>query len=401
MKKLFAIFAAVLFSASLFAGNKIYCKVTQPWWASGAAVGVYAWGDAAPGMEWPGVRMEAVAGDEGVWSIELDAAYTSCVFTRMNPNNCAESDMDCSLYWGAKTDDLTIPTDGKNLFTITTEAETWDPAKVAGDWSVYGDPVPPVAPAKFYITGDSALVTDAGAPGKAWNPAAIKSETDTFVLNLKANQYYILKVTLNGTWNGENNVKGYNELTEKENLVDEGKDHNIGFTLKEAGEVKVIYIAGETPVFKVLGNFVPVAGTPDGYYLVGSMTDWKVVAEAKYTFAATATEGEYALAITLTEGQGIKVVGINGGEQKWYPEGMGTEYVVDAAHSGQKTIYFRPAGNEEWKSLTETGFIWIDANATAIDNTEAEVKVVKFFENGQLIIEKNGVRYNAQGVVVK
>lgn len=35
--------------------------------------------------------------------------------------------------------------------------------------------------------------------------------------------------------------------------------------------------------------------------------------------------------------------------------------------------------------------------ATAIDNTEEAVKTVKFFENGQLIILKNGVKYNAQG----
>ena len=34
---------------------------------------------------------------------------------------------------------------------------------------------------------------------------------------------------------------------------------------------------------------------------------------------------------------------------------------------------------------------------TAIDNTEEAVKTVKFFENGQLMIEKNGVKYNAQG----
>ena len=39
--------------------------------------------------------------------------------------------------------------------------------------------------------------------------------------------------------------------------------------------------------------------------------------------------------------------------------------------------------------------------ATGIDNTDAEVKSVKFFENGQLFIEKNGVIYNAQGAIVK
>ena len=34
---------------------------------------------------------------------------------------------------------------------------------------------------------------------------------------------------------------------------------------------------------------------------------------------------------------------------------------------------------------------------TGINNTEEAVKTVKFFENGQLMIEKNGVKYNAQG----
>ena len=38
---------------------------------------------------------------------------------------------------------------------------------------------------------------------------------------------------------------------------------------------------------------------------------------------------------------------------------------------------------------------------TAIDNNEAEVKVIKRIVNGQLVIEKNGVLFNAQGAVVK
>ena len=38
---------------------------------------------------------------------------------------------------------------------------------------------------------------------------------------------------------------------------------------------------------------------------------------------------------------------------------------------------------------------------TAIENAEEAVKAVKFFQNGQLFIEKNGVIYNAQGAIVK
>ena len=38
---------------------------------------------------------------------------------------------------------------------------------------------------------------------------------------------------------------------------------------------------------------------------------------------------------------------------------------------------------------------------TALDNTEAGVKAVKRLENGMLVIEKNGVRYNAQGQIIR
>ena len=42
-----------------------------------------------------------------------------------------------------------------------------------------------------------------------------------------------------------------------------------------------------------------------------------------------------------------------------------------------------------------------EGDATAITNTEAAVKAVKRIVDGQLMIEKNGVLYNAQGAVVK
>ena len=105
---------------------------------------------------------------------------------------------------------------------------------------------------KFYITGDSALMVDAGLDkSKAWSADAISSEEDSYVIkNLKANQYYRLKVTIDGTWN---TPKGYNELTEKAaGLIDDGNDHNIGFTLNTAGDVTVNY---SSSVFTLAGDF--------------------------------------------------------------------------------------------------------------------------------------------------
>lgn len=43
----------------------------------------------------------------------------------------------------------------------------------------------------------------------------------------------------------------------------------------------------------------------------------------------------------------------------------------------------------------------VDESMLAVENAEVAVKAVKHIENGQLIIIKNGVKYNAQGAIVK
>lgn len=251
--------------------------------------------------------------------------------------------------------------------------------------------VPPVEQPKFYVTGNDVIAGD-----KAWQPNAIPSMKDTLVLTLPA-ETVVMRLTLNGTWEGEQ--RDFRNLTDTAagllEEIDEYSHHNIRFMLKEAGEVKIIYNANE---FKLEGNFSteepPV--TADGFYLVGTITGWKVVPDAPHTFQTTAVEGEYILHFTLAAGDAIKVVGVANGVETWYPEGMGTEYTVDADHAGEKDIYFRPAGNAEWAAFG--GFIYIAPNAEeAIINTEDGIKAVKTIENGQMVIIKAGVRYNVLG----
>lgn len=128
MKKIYALFAAALMTVSLSAAT-IYCKMTQEWWTKdGAAVGIYYWGvNGAP--NWPGYRMTSVG--DGVWSYDLPADVKVVIFSRVN-NSGDVAD------WGAQTKNLDVPTDGKNLFTITTSSPTWggNPG-CEGEWSVY------------------------------------------------------------------------------------------------------------------------------------------------------------------------------------------------------------------------------------------------------------------------
>ncbi len=128
--------------------------------------------------------------------------------------------------------------------------------------------------AKFYITGNDALVTAAGLkPEKAWTSDAIVSNKDTFVLNLPAGDY-VMKVTVNGKWG---TAKGYDALTEVADGLTEGSDKNICFTLAKAGTVKVIYTKS---LFKLIGNFYVKPVDKSVMKLVPS-EEWNV-ADAKF-----------------------------------------------------------------------------------------------------------------------
>ena len=73
-----------------------------------------------------------------------------------------------------------------------------------------------------------------------------------------------------------------------------------------------------------------------------------------------------------------------------------------AVEAGEVVIEALEMKDEPAKNLIRIfKVVFEKGTATAIDNTEAEVKAVKVIRNGQLFIEKNGVLYNAQGVVVE
>lgn len=267
--------------------------------------------------------------------------------------------------------------------------------------------------AKYYVTGDSALVVDAGlAAEKAWDPMAIKSEKDTLVLNLKANQEYKLKLIENGDWEG-GKVYGYDALTEKADGLSKDNDGNIVFKLNTAGDVKVVYfwenVAAEEwkMTFKLIGDFYvkPAPVLANGYYLVGKfggVDAWSVedLSAAKLFAQNLENEGEYFLAdVTLAAEDSLKVVYVeNDAIVTWYPKDA--NYGVDAKHAGTKTIYFRPdgQGGDDWFY----GTIYIAPNGTVgITNTEAEAKAVKTLRNGILVIEKNGKAYNVIGLQIR
>ena len=329
----------------MFADKQLYLRVStgDDGWNDVTKFAIYYFNDTQNG--WTDFMTPV---EENVYTATIPAGMTTVIFTRQN-KDADEPNWDNR--W-SQTKNKTIPTD-ENLFTITSGGRTWD---CDGEWSVY-EPAP-ADPNKFYITGDSALVVDAGLDkAKAWDSKAIGSEKDTCVLSLKAGTDYLLKVVDEGAW------KGFEALTDTAaGLKAEaalGGDHNIGFKLSAAGDVQVIYKKGE--IFKLIGAFeVPEPEPEPEYFLVRASNEWAVVEADK--FAVTETEGEFKLAATLVLGDEIKVLGIAGEDTTWYPDGLGNAFEITEKFTGEHDIYFRPAGNDDWKSFHEGGFFWMGAN---------------------------------------
>lgn len=259
------------------------------WNQAGAEFFAHTWG----GAEAVAVKMTLVEGD--VYSAAIPADNNNVVFVRMQPESSA---IDWDNCWN-KTEDLTIE-GGNNLYTITAWGEGGNKV-CSGVWSVYDDGGDtPEPPAKFYVTGNAALVGEE----HQWTPGIIPSENDTLVLNLEAEQLYMLKVTLGEDWT--HGVLGYDALSEKPTGIirGEGDDNdNICFTLAEAGQVKVVYIKGEGEefTFKMFGNFYVAPVEKDSIFFV-NVANWGAVRVHLWGGSAAGTEWP-GVEMTLEEEQ--------------------------------------------------------------------------------------------------
>ena len=108
----------------------LYVKAPSWWLSDGAYCGIHYWKPGGNGTTWPGERMTKVPGTSDTFMFEVDTAnYVNCIFTRVNGSGAIAD-------WGAKTQDLVIPTDDKNFYTISSEMVWGDPG-CTGTWSVY------------------------------------------------------------------------------------------------------------------------------------------------------------------------------------------------------------------------------------------------------------------------
>lgn len=257
MKKIFTSIVAVCFAAALWAQGgviRLYCQMNHSWWTdSDAAVGAYLYGgEGVNNAEWPGVRMTAM--ENGIWYIDADTTvYHYVIFTRVNGS-------DEVVDWGAKTADLAIPSDGKNLYTITSSSAVWGDPGVEGYWSVYDGTNVPTQ--QFYLIGNTEQLG-------AWSlENALPMESGAITLNLPAGTYSFKVLPQNDGWDGALGYNNFNSGCSSENVTTD-VDGNVVVTFSEAGELNVSVVDGllcVTGTFSYTSEFVnfTVDVTPEG-----------------------------------------------------------------------------------------------------------------------------------------
>ncbi len=397
------------------AGEKtVYCKVDKAWWTEAdAAVGAYYWGGTG-GPAWPGVRMTAVENDVDVWKITIPSGHTSIIFTRVNGGTGAVSD------WGAKTGDLTIPTDSKNLYLITSESPVWGDPGVAGEWQTTPY-VEPTAPSVYSYSLNGAAAVDMTISGgeavsaslsfKAGDELTFKKDDAALAVTAKDDDLYTkvevvdsklvfvqdytgilyLDIATNKLWAGEIDsgyylngsanswnlkhaikaVEQTDEVTGDPNGVFEAK----GVTLAANAEVKFIEMIHETkePSWKNIDSEKLHIGEGVSASLTeGETPNLKIANAGTYDFYYNSTNGWYSIENPNYE----EVYTVKVGETTYNTKlNTGTEWMIDAIDipltAGQSVAIYKDGVLDSTFARKAVGNNNLDADGKVIANSSA------------------------------
>ena len=151
-------------------------------------------------------------------------------------------------------------------------------------------------------------------------------------------------------------------------------------------------------------EYIGLRSASGAMYIDAIEVEWTLTKEATYSAYATT---QYAVNFEAPKNGTLAVKNgedaITSGDKFW----SGTELTVVATPAASYKLVTLTANGEpieENKIIIGTKDINVVAAfeiATALDNTAVEGKAVKSLQNGMLIIEKAGVRYNVMGQVIR
>ena len=287
MKKIFSLFVALTAVFSMSA-KTLYLQPNNDWKLNNARFAVYAFVDDS-NNQW--YDLTAVAEEDGIFSVAVDDKYTKVIFCRMNPAITEnrwnkEEDGDNKPVWN-QTQDMTIEAE-KDQCNIT----DWN----AGVWAKHGE----VAQTKYYLKNN-------WKGEKDWTWKEMTARND--------GKYELLNVVFGGTgvnlnvaetdegskfFSSEEKAEGLKIQGDKIQALD-----TVNFVLELKTEEAIV-------TAELVGRpKAPEYRLENGFYLIGSMLDWKLdsVNEAHKFVANEAKEGEWVLAkVELAEADTFKVI---------------------------------------------------------------------------------------------
>ena len=332
-------------------------------------------------LEWTKVEQGEYA---GLW----DAAPGVAVTWFSNDDNWTNDGVFCTLTFKVKDDakagDTTV-----TVWYDEEEVYDWDEVNVPfdiepGTVTVAGSEEPPAEGGKFVVSsldepvkpGDEFQLTVSlvNNPGVASVELEVVFDEDVLEWTKVEQGEYA------GLWDAAPGV-AVTWFSNDDNWTNDGVFCTLTFKVKDdakAGDTTVTVWYDEEEVYDWDEVNVPFDIEPGtvtievpevltGYFLVGTLNEW--MPSAEYKFEPNPENGaEYLLETGLAVNDEIKVVYAENGEIKtWYPDNAGN-YVVDEAHAGLKTIYFKTTYDSSWSAFG--GYIWIDA---ALTTFKAEV----------------------------
>lgn len=456
MKKLFSIFAAVLMAASMMA-ETVYYVNTNKW----AAVKVHAWGGKKAGTTWPGLDATKEADIKGweVYSFTAEAGdYNMCIFNNGNGQQTSDLVWTAGKYYfnGAwvTAEEITetlAPVGEETIYFVNTNkwetvsvhawggtaaATNWPGVNATKEadikgWEVYSFTAKAGAYGQcLFNNGDGSEKTADlvwTADKYYFNGAWVTAEEITE--SIVAINYYINGSTeYFGDWNANNFIGmpndeivinatpgvytfrvfdapywaagslGYDDLdveNSSANVKAAGDaDDNIQINLVD-GAVTIKVVEGKV---QVIGNFA-------GEIEITSMTICGVAALCGVAWAPTATENDMTtednIVWTLTK-EGVKLEAGDynykaAANHAWsifeLPGGGDASNILTITETGTYDITF--TANIEEKTLTAEA---VKQTETALSNTTSAAVATKALIRGELVIVKDGVRYNVMGI---
>lgn len=255
----------------------LYLTPNSNWTQANARFAAYFFGN---GEQWS--SMTDSDGD-GIYEVAVPSGFPKVIFCRMNPSASANN-------WNNKwnqTGDLTIPTDGKNLFTIP--SGFWDGA--TDTWSTYTPAV--IVEYTYTIAGSSAVLGSNWSTDDANNDMS-KQDDGTYKLvkedvELVKGTEYQYKVVRDHSWDWSYPSDNATFTVDKSGI------YNVTFTFdgKTSLEVETVLIKE-----KIIIPTVALAGT---------MNDWSTTANV-LVLAADSLTASTTIELQANATDSIKVV---------------------------------------------------------------------------------------------